>query len=104
MHFVGDAPLAAKHWKADTFYGAQFLNGCNPDTIKRCTELPPKFPVTQKMVGNLLDAGDTLQKAIKVRTIQKVFLVYQFGYSKAVLLELTFIYRVECKNYLRGII
>ena len=71
MHFVGDAPLAAEHWKADSFYGAQFLNGCNPDTIKRCTELPSKFPVTQEMIGNLLDAGDTLQQAMKVRTVQK---------------------------------
>ncbi|KAJ7351751.1 arachidonate 12-lipoxygenase [Desmophyllum pertusum] len=41
------------------------LNGCNPDTIKRCMELPLKFPVTQEMVGNLLDEGDTLQQAIK---------------------------------------
>ncbi|KAJ7385199.1 hypothetical protein OS493_017576 [Desmophyllum pertusum] len=28
-------------------------------------ELPLKFPVTQEMVGNLLDDGDTLQQAIK---------------------------------------
>jgi len=41
------------------------LNGCNPDTIKRCTELPSKFPVTQELVGNLLDEGDTLEKAIQ---------------------------------------
>ncbi|XP_078376634.1 allene oxide synthase-lipoxygenase protein-like isoform X3 [Oculina patagonica] len=65
VHFVGDVPLAAEHWKTDSFYGAQFLNGCNPDTIKRCTKLPSKFPVTQEMIGNLLDSGDTLQQAMK---------------------------------------
>ena len=69
MHFVGDVPLAAEHWKADSFYGAKFLNGCNPDTIKRCTELPSKFPVTQEMVGKLLEAGETLQQAMKVRNL-----------------------------------
>lgn len=42
------------------------MNGCNPDTIRRCTELPSKFPVTQELVGNLLDEGDTLQIALEV--------------------------------------
>ena len=68
VSFVGDVPLAADRWQDDRFYGAHFLNGCNPDTIKRCTELPPNFPVTQELVGNLLDEGDTLQNAIKVCT------------------------------------
>lgn len=65
VSFVGDVPPAADQWQDDTFYGSQFLNGCNPDTIKRCTELPSKFPVTQAMVGNLLDQGDTLKKAMQ---------------------------------------
>lgn len=64
--FVGDVPSSAERWQDDRFYGSQFLNGCNPDTIKRCTELPSKFPVTQELVGNLLDKGDTLQKGIEV--------------------------------------
>lgn len=64
--FVGDVPLAAERWQDDRFYGSQFLNGCNPDTIKRCIELPSKFPVTQELVGNLLDESDTLQKAMEV--------------------------------------
>ena len=66
VSFVGDVPVASKHWQDDCFYGSQFLNGCNPDTIKRCTKLPSNFPVTQEMVGNLLDEGDTLEKAMKV--------------------------------------
>lgn len=64
--FVGDVPSAAERWQDDRFYGSQFLNGCNPDTIKRCIELPSKFPVTQELVGNLLDESDTLQKAMEV--------------------------------------
>lgn len=65
VSFVGEVPLASKRWQDDRFYGAQFLNGCNPDTIKRCSKLPSNFPVTQELVGNLLDEGDTLKKAIK---------------------------------------
>ncbi|XP_068721239.1 allene oxide synthase-lipoxygenase protein-like [Montipora capricornis] len=63
--FVGDVPPASDHWRDDSFYGAHYLNGCNPDTIRRCTEIPAKFPVTQELVGNLLDEGDTLQRAIE---------------------------------------
>jgi len=73
VHFLGDAPSApAERWKDDRFYGAQFLNGCNPDTIKRCTELPSNFPVTQEMVGNLLDAGNTLEQAMKKGSVYLV--------------------------------
>ena len=50
----------------DRFYGSQFLNGCNPDMIKRCTKLPENFPVTQELVGDLLDREDTLEKAMEV--------------------------------------
>lgn len=67
MSFVGDVPVASERWQDDRFYGSHFLNGCNPDTIKRCTELPANFPVTQELVGNLLDESDTLEKAMKVR-------------------------------------
>ena len=64
--FVGEVPKAAEYWKEDRFFGSQFLNGCNPDSLKRCTKLPPHFPVTQKLVGNLLDSGDTLESAMAV--------------------------------------
>ena len=66
VSFVGDVPVASKHWQDDRFYGSHFLNGCNPDTMKRCTKLPSNFPVSQELVGNRLDEGDTLEKAIKV--------------------------------------
>jgi len=62
--FIGDVPQAADHWNDDRFFGSQFLNGCNPDSLQRCTKLPPHFPVTQKLIGNLLDDGDTLESAL----------------------------------------
>ena len=64
---LGDLPPAAEQWRDDVWYGRQFLNGCNPETIKRCTSLPKKFPVTDEIVGNLLDRGTTLEDAMKVR-------------------------------------
>ena len=70
--FVGAPPPAADNWESDIWYGTQFLNGCNPDTIKRCRKIPSNFPVTNEMVANLLDT--TLAQAIKAR--QKALFVY----------------------------
>ena len=64
--FVGDVPRAADNWQDDVWYGTQFLNGCNPDTIKRCTALPSHLAVTDKVVSGLLE-GMTLKRAIQVR-------------------------------------
>ncbi|XP_068611185.1 hydroperoxide isomerase ALOXE3-like [Brachionichthys hirsutus] len=54
-----------KHWKEDEFYGYQFLNGVNPNVIKRCSKLPSNFPVTGEMVKPFLEEGTTLQREIK---------------------------------------
>ncbi|XP_040920317.1 hydroperoxide isomerase ALOXE3 [Toxotes jaculatrix] len=50
-----------EHWREDDFYGYQFLNGINPNVIKRCSQLPPNFPVTEEMVKPFLDEDTTLQ-------------------------------------------
>ncbi|XP_068433627.1 hydroperoxide isomerase ALOXE3-like [Clinocottus analis] len=54
-----------EHWKDDDFYGFQFLNGLNPNVIKRCSELPPNFAVTEEMVKPFLKEGSSLQEEMK---------------------------------------
>uniref|UniRef100_A0A8C2ZFX0 Uncharacterized protein n=1 Tax=Cyclopterus lumpus TaxID=8103 RepID=A0A8C2ZFX0_CYCLU len=56
----------SEHWKEDDFYGFQFLNGLNPKVIKRCSELPPNFPVTEEMVKPFLEEGSSLQEEVKI--------------------------------------
>ncbi|XP_037606919.1 hydroperoxide isomerase ALOXE3-like [Sebastes umbrosus] len=56
---------ATEHWKEDDFYGSQFLNGVNPNVIKRCSEIPPNFPVTEEMVKPFLAEGSSLRKEME---------------------------------------
>ncbi|CAN9507480.1 unnamed protein product [Ophioblennius macclurei] len=49
------------HWDDDDFFGYQFLNGINPNLIKKCEKLPPNFPVTDEMVKPSLKEGSSLQ-------------------------------------------
>uniref|UniRef100_A0A668UCH3 Uncharacterized protein n=1 Tax=Oreochromis aureus TaxID=47969 RepID=A0A668UCH3_OREAU len=51
-----------QHWKDDDFFGFQFLNAINPNVIKRCSELPPNFPVTEEMVKPFLRDGSSLKQ------------------------------------------
>ncbi|XP_061586510.1 polyunsaturated fatty acid lipoxygenase ALOX15B-like [Cololabis saira] len=44
------ADYVQKHWKEDSFFGYQFLNGANPTLIRRISSLPSNFPVTDNMV------------------------------------------------------
>ncbi|XP_061785003.2 hydroperoxide isomerase ALOXE3-like [Nerophis lumbriciformis] len=55
----------SEHWKEDDFYGSQFLNGINPDVIKRCSSLPPNLPVREEMVKAFLEEGSSLDDEIK---------------------------------------
>ncbi|XP_061609951.1 hydroperoxide isomerase ALOXE3-like [Phyllopteryx taeniolatus] len=55
----------SEHWKEDDFYGSQFLNGLNPCLIRRCSELPPNFPVTEEMVKPFLEKDSSLNNDMK---------------------------------------
>ncbi|XP_039089677.1 polyunsaturated fatty acid 5-lipoxygenase isoform X1 [Hyaena hyaena] len=54
-----------KHWQEDLMFGYQFLNGCNPVLIQRCTKLPKKFPVTTEMVECSLERELTLEQEME---------------------------------------
>ncbi|XP_051475616.1 polyunsaturated fatty acid 5-lipoxygenase isoform X3 [Apus apus] len=54
-----------QHWKEDFMFGYQFLNGCNPVLIRRCTEIPKKLPVTTDMVECSLERNLTLEEEVK---------------------------------------
>ncbi|KAA0702511.1 Arachidonate 5-lipoxygenase [Triplophysa tibetana] len=52
-------------WNTDYMFGYQFLNGCNPVMIRKCVNLPEKFPVTYEMVEGFLQRGLTLQQELE---------------------------------------
>ncbi|XP_038599731.1 polyunsaturated fatty acid 5-lipoxygenase isoform X1 [Tachyglossus aculeatus] len=54
-----------QHWQEDFMFGYQFLNGCNPVLIKKCTKLPDKLPVTTQMVECSLERNLTLEEEIE---------------------------------------
>ena len=56
----------ASRWVADVEFGRQMLNGLNPVSIERCTDLPTNFPVTNDMVKGQLRRGLTLEEEMKV--------------------------------------
>uniref|UniRef100_A0A8C4S9B9 Arachidonate 12-lipoxygenase n=1 Tax=Erpetoichthys calabaricus TaxID=27687 RepID=A0A8C4S9B9_ERPCA len=69
------SPVAAyvmEHWKEDSFFGYQFLNGCNPRMIKSCYSLPKNFPVTKDMVQATLGSETTLDKEMRAGNIYLV--------------------------------
>lgn len=71
-----------QHWKEDFMFGYQYLNGCNPVMIQKCTKLPEKFPVTHDMVADCLEREMTLEEEIKVETEPIEIL---FNYSNSLL-------------------
>lgn len=56
---------ADDRWRTDEEFGRECLDGINPVLIRRCSEPISKFPVTNDMVGNLLDRGMTLEQEMK---------------------------------------
>ncbi|XP_047563581.1 arachidonate 12-lipoxygenase, 12R-type isoform X2 [Lutra lutra] len=55
----------AAHWTEDSFFGYQYLNGVNPGLLRRCTQIPDKFPVTDDMVAPFLGEGTCLQAELE---------------------------------------
>ncbi|KAJ1084534.1 hypothetical protein NDU88_004681 [Pleurodeles waltl] len=53
-HKSATAVYVCQHWKEDTFFGYQFLNGADPMMIRRCDKIPDNFPVTDSMVAHIL--------------------------------------------------
>ncbi|XP_067092288.1 polyunsaturated fatty acid 5-lipoxygenase isoform X2 [Osmerus mordax] len=58
-----------QHWKEDFMFGYQYLNGCNPVIIRKCSKLPEKFPVTHEMVEDCLERDLTLEQEIQAGNI-----------------------------------
>ncbi|XP_028845321.1 polyunsaturated fatty acid 5-lipoxygenase [Denticeps clupeoides] len=58
-----------EHWKEDFMFGYQFLNGCNPVTMQKCTKIPDKLPVTSDMVQDCLERELTLEEEVKAGNI-----------------------------------
>ncbi|KAK1156707.1 arachidonate 15-lipoxygenase B-like [Acipenser oxyrinchus oxyrinchus] len=59
-------------WEEDTFFGYQFLNGCNPIMIKKCKEIPSNFAVTNDMVSRFLEKSTSLENEMQKGNIYLV--------------------------------
>ena len=64
----GGEPIISEQdrWMDDSLFGWQFLNGGNPNDIRRCEVLPKNFPVSEDMVKGFLDRGKSLTDEMKV--------------------------------------
>uniref|UniRef100_A0AAY4EU47 Arachidonate 5-lipoxygenase n=1 Tax=Denticeps clupeoides TaxID=299321 RepID=A0AAY4EU47_9TELE len=69
VDFVNITEYVMEHWKEDFMFGYQFLNGCNPVTMQKCTKIPDKLPVTSDMVQDCLERELTLEEEVKAGNI-----------------------------------
>ena len=56
----------AHRWVADEEFGQQILNGVNPVLIRRCSDLPETFHVTEDMVKPSLTRGLSFKEEMEV--------------------------------------
>ena len=61
-------PEGTKYWKDDRNFGRQRLQGCNPNVIRLCKDIPPNFQVSPAMVRPFLE-GLSLEEAIEINKI-----------------------------------
>ncbi|KAI4878771.1 hypothetical protein NFI96_028771 [Prochilodus magdalenae] len=59
------AKYVQAHWKDDTFFGYQCLNGCNPLLIRQIRSLPPNLAVTPEMLRDFLPVGSSLEHELE---------------------------------------
>ena len=64
--WIGDVPSISNRWKEDKWFAENYINGVNPEALWRCVKLPGNFPVTDQLVGNLLDRGLNLAHIMSV--------------------------------------
>ncbi|XP_022083391.1 allene oxide synthase-lipoxygenase protein-like isoform X2 [Acanthaster planci] len=56
-------PYGTHNWRSDIEFGSQKLVGCNPNQIRRCTEIPHNLAVDDAMLKPLME-NLTIQEAI----------------------------------------
>ncbi|KAM3932813.1 LOW QUALITY PROTEIN: arachidonate 12-lipoxygenase, 12R-type-like [Leptodactylus fuscus] len=52
-------------WREDSFFGYQYLNGCNPMMIRKRVQIPKNFPVSDSMVAASLGTSTDLHKELQ---------------------------------------
>ncbi|KPP60836.1 hypothetical protein Z043_121129, partial [Scleropages formosus] len=63
------AKFVQTHWKEDSFFGYQCLNGCNPLMLRRVQRVPPNMAVTADMLQPFLSEGSSLEQEMEKGTI-----------------------------------
>ncbi|XP_038045097.1 uncharacterized protein LOC119719671 [Patiria miniata] len=61
-------PYGMNNWRSDLEFGSQRLVSCNPNQIRRCTQIPDNFAVNDEMLKPLLE-DLTVQEAIDAKRL-----------------------------------